>query len=185
MRAILPDEFRDSRILGAWIKFLIDILGSKQVRDMYTYDSEYVDGAIDLQLDCDFEDRVRRSYQKGNPFPVGRLKGCDSIDDIVYTFREWEDEVFSDLGNIESKEDYERYLSRLAKRAKNDVTDPEKSIKLEREIARDFAVSRGYITTGSVVDNRSQTLINLQGKAENLLEKAGYQITGEIDVQNA
>jgi len=103
----------------------------------------------------------------------------------VYTFKEWEDEVFSDLGNIESKEDYERYLSRLSKRAKNDVTDPEKSIKLEREIARDFAVSRGYITTGSVVDNRSQTLINLQGKAENLLEKAGYQITGEIDVQNA
>ena len=119
MRAIHPDEFRDSKVLGSWIKFLIDILGLKRVRELYTYDSEYVDKSLEMQLDCDFEDRVRHSFDTGNVLPLDKLHGVDSSDVLLRVFSDWENEVYSDLCNIESKEDYEKYLARLAKRARN------------------------------------------------------------------
>ena len=181
MRAIRPSEFRGSKVLGSWLRFLVDILGSRMVNELYSYDSSDIECSEDLAFDCEFEDRVRLMFDSGRSLPIDVLAGVDSSDHLVRVFSDWENEVYSDLCNIESKDDYEKYLARLAKRARAEVPDAEKSIKLERDIAKDFAMSRGYIQTGNTVDNRSALFIQGQEKAQDLIDKWGLSAKTEVN----
>ena len=61
------------------------------------------------------------------------------------------------------------------------MPDAEKSIKLERDIAKDFAMSRGYIQTGNTVDNRSALFIQGQEKAQDLIDKWGLSAKTEVN----